>query len=107
MKKIYIYAFLIKKHLYILGQAQNSKTFSNCLAAYQKELCLPFEKSGNFFHRANVQIGMTPLPLFIFVRFLRIPSSFGLFVKIKFNFLIQISGNESHTKMNIYLNGDS
>ena len=24
---------------------------------YQKELCLLIEKSGNFFHRANMQIG--------------------------------------------------
>ena len=29
--------------------AQNRKTFSNRQATYQKELCILFEKSGNFF----------------------------------------------------------
>ena len=32
----------------MLGQTQNSETFSNCQVPYQKELCLLFEKSGNF-----------------------------------------------------------
>ena len=45
----------------MLDYAQNMKTFSNCEATYQKELCLLFEKSGSFFHRANVQIGLIPL----------------------------------------------
>ena len=31
---------LIKKHLHMLDKAQNSKTFSNCQATYQKELIL-------------------------------------------------------------------
>ena len=35
-----------------LGSKQ--KALSNCQATYQKELCLLF------FHRANVQIGLTP-----------------------------------------------
>ena len=39
-------------------------------ATYQKELCLLFEKSGSFFHRGNVQIGLTPFLLFVFVCFL-------------------------------------
>ena len=38
-KKIPLYA----------GLAQNRKTFSNCQATYQKELCFLLEKSGNFF----------------------------------------------------------
>ena len=33
----------------MLDWAQNRKTFSNCQATYQKELCLLFEKLGNFF----------------------------------------------------------
>ena len=32
-----VYAFLIKKSLYMLDQAQNSKTLSNCEATCQKE----------------------------------------------------------------------
>ena len=56
--------FFIKKHLYMLNYAQNRKIFSNCQATYQKELCLLFEKSGNFFHRGNVQIDLTtPTPV--------------------------------------------
>ena len=40
---------------------------------YQKELCLLIEKSGNFFHRANIQIGQTTPShcLFLFVEGLR------------------------------------
>ena len=57
-----IFAFNKKKHLDTLDWAQNSKSFSNCQATYQKELCLLFEKSDNFLHRANVQIGFTPSP---------------------------------------------
>ena len=48
-KKKNLHFFLIKKHLYMLDQAQNGKTFSNYEATYQKELCFMFEKSGNFF----------------------------------------------------------
>ena len=66
-------AFLINNHLYILDYAQNKKAFSNCQTTYQKELCLLFENSGNFFHRPNVKTSLNPLPLFIFVCFLRIP----------------------------------
>ena len=59
----------------MLDQAQNRKTFSNCQATYQKELCLLFKKSRNFFHRANVKkIGLNPLTLFISIRrFFRTP----------------------------------
>ena len=66
-------AFLINNHLYILDYAQNKKAFNNCEATYKKELCLLFEKSGNFFHRPNVKTSLNPLPLFIFACFLRIP----------------------------------
>ena len=45
--------FFIKKHLYMLNYAQNRKIFSNCQATYQKELCLLFEKSGNFFSQSE------------------------------------------------------
>ena len=44
----------------MLDWAQNRKTFSNCQATYQKELCSLFEKLGNFFYRANVQIDSPP-----------------------------------------------
>ena len=57
----------------MLDQALNTKPFSNYQATYQKELCLLPEKSGNFFQRVNVRIGLTPLLLLIFVRFLRTP----------------------------------
>ena len=46
----------------MLDYAQNRKTFSNYQATSQKEFCLLFEKSGNFFHRANLQIGLNPVP---------------------------------------------
>ena len=50
------------------------RPFSNYLATYQKELYLLFEKSGNFFHRVSIEIGLTPfLPLFIFIHSLRTP----------------------------------
>ena len=48
------YSFLIKKDLYTAQKAQNRKTFSKYQASYQKNLCLLSEKSGTFFHRANV-----------------------------------------------------
>ena len=38
-----------KKHLYTLDEAKNKKTFSNCQATYQKELCLLFENQAIFF----------------------------------------------------------
>ena len=58
-----------------VGLGSKQKTFSNCQATYQKELAWPaVRKSRNFFHRANVQIGLTPLSLFVLVRFLRTPS---------------------------------
>ena len=47
---------IFNKKTPLLDQVQNSKTFSNCEATYKKEFCLLFEKSGYFFHRANVQI---------------------------------------------------
>ena len=62
-----------EKQLYMLEYAQNRKAFSHCHATYQKELSLLFEKSGNFFHRVNVETGLTPPPLFVFVRYLRNP----------------------------------
>ena len=49
-----VYAFLIKKHFYMMDQAQNSTTFSNCQATYRKKLFLLFKKPGNFFsHRPD------------------------------------------------------
>ena len=56
------YAFLIKKTLLYAERLSKQKKFSNCQAAYQKELFLLFEKSGNFFHRVNIEIGLTPPP---------------------------------------------
>ena len=44
----------------------NKESLSNCQATYQKELYLLFRKLGNFFHRVNIEIGLSPLPLFIF-----------------------------------------
>ena len=62
-----------KTPLYV-GLGSKQKTFSNCQATYQKELCLLFENQAIFFHRANVQIGLTPsLLLFVLVHFLRTP----------------------------------
>ena len=60
-KNFYVYLFKIKQ-LYILDQVQNRKNFSNYQANYQKELYLLFEKSGNFFHRVNKEIGLNPSP---------------------------------------------
>ena len=53
-------------HCYVLDQAQNRNPFSYCEATYQKELHLPFEKSGNFFQRGNVQIDLAPPLLLLF-----------------------------------------
>ena len=62
---------LFNKPLYA-GLGLKQKTFSNCGATYQKKLrLLLFGNQGHFFHRANVQIGLTPLPQFVLVRFLR------------------------------------
>ena len=44
----------------------NKKSFSNCQTTYQKELYFLLKKLGNFFHRVNTEIGLSPLPLFIF-----------------------------------------
>ena len=33
--------------------------------SYQKEICLIIEKSGNFFHRANIQIKRVKTPPFL------------------------------------------
>ena len=49
----------IKKSLKKCLRAFN-KSFSNYQATYQKELYLLFEKSGNFFHRVSIEIGLTP-----------------------------------------------
>ena len=38
-KKVYVF-LMKKKNFYMVDLAQNSKTFSNCQATYQKELCL-------------------------------------------------------------------
>ena len=69
---ILIYEFLATWDHAILDLAQNRKTFSNSQASFQKELYLLFEKSGNFFHRLNIEIDLTLSP-FVFVHFLRIP----------------------------------
>ena len=46
------------------------KTFSNYQVIYYKELYLLFEKSGNIFLRASIEIGLTPpLPLFFSIAF--------------------------------------
>ena len=49
------YAFLIKK------------SFTKSQATYQKKFYSLFQKSANFFHRVNIEIGLTPLPMFIFI----------------------------------------
>ena len=60
----------LKKCLHLFN-----KTFSNYQATYYKELYLLFEKSGNFFHRVSIEIGLTsPLPLFVFICPLRTSS---------------------------------
>ena len=61
MKKT-IRAFLIKKHLYILNQTQNNKTFSNYQATYQKKLCFLFEKNGQFFSQSERKDRPDPPP---------------------------------------------
>ena len=53
----------------MLNWAQNRKTFSNCQATYQKELCLLFEKSGNFFSQSKHTDSLDPLTLFVFLCF--------------------------------------
>ena len=68
MKKKYLRLFNKKTPLYA-GLRSKQKTFTNCQATYQKELCLVI------LHRANVQIGLTPLPLFVLIHFLRTPCS--------------------------------
>ena len=70
MKKKCLRFFNKKTPLYA-GLGSKQKTFSNCQATYQKELCLLFENQAIFFHRANVQIGLTPPP----------PVRFSLFFK--------------------------
>ena len=44
----------------MLDNAQNWKTFSNCQATYQKELCLSFEKSVNFFSQGKCKDSIEP-----------------------------------------------
>ena len=52
-----------KKTPLYAGLTQNrKKNFNNRQVTYQKELFLLFEKLGNFFHRANVQIVFTLPP---------------------------------------------
>ena len=76
----------------MLNQAQNSKAFSNCQATYQKKL---FEKSGNFFYRANVHIGLTPSHgLFLFAFVGLSPSMTNVLFEcsnIKLNFSIKLA----------------
>ena len=45
----------------MLDWAHYRKTSSNCQATNQNELCFLFKKPGYFFHRVNVQIGLTPI----------------------------------------------
>ena len=67
-KKKNVYAFLTKNTF------PSGLGSSNSQATYKKELYLVFEKLGNFFHRANVQIDLAIfLTVFVFVRFLRTP----------------------------------
>ena len=47
-KKKYLRLFNKKTPLYA-GLGSKQKTFSNCQATYQKELCLLFENQTNFF----------------------------------------------------------
>ena len=67
MKKTCLSLFNKKTPLYA-GLGSKLKTFNNCQASYQKQVCLLFENPAFFFHRANVQIGLTPFPLFVLVR---------------------------------------
>ena len=76
-----IYMFIYNKSLKKCLRLFN-KTFSNYQATNQKELYLLFEKSGNFFHRVSIEIGLTPpLPLFVFIRSLRTPLHNKPFIK--------------------------
>ena len=53
-----IYGFLIKNT--VISWTQNSKTCTNCQATYEEELLFAVWKIREFFfHRANVQIGLT------------------------------------------------
>ena len=58
----------MKTHLYA---GPSSKKHDYRQAIHQKN-CLLFEKSDNFFHRVNLQIGLTRSP-FVSVRFLKSP----------------------------------
>ena len=40
-----------------IKESLKNKNFSNFQATCQEELYLLFEKSGNFFHRVNIEIG--------------------------------------------------
>ena len=73
MKKKTGYAFLRKKHLYMLDKKQKQKTFSNCQVTYQKELCLLFENQAIFSQSERTDRLDSPLPQFVLVRFLRTP----------------------------------
>ena len=73
-----VYPFLIKKTPLYVGLDSKQKTFSNCQATYQEEICLLFENQVIFFTLAKVQIGLTPPPsppIILLVCFLRIPHS--------------------------------
>ena len=75
---IYIYIYICRITLTIFLSHQ--KSLKKCLrlfnkekfyqlpsATYQKELYFLVKKSGIFFHRVNIEIGLTPLPLPFFV----------------------------------------
>ena len=54
MKKKNVYTFLIKKTAFYAGLDSKQKTFGNCQATYQKELCLLFENQ-QFFQRVKIE----------------------------------------------------
>ena len=65
-----VYTFLIKKPAFYAGLDSKQKTFGNCQATYQKELCLLFENQ-QFFQSENREAWLhSP---FVLVHFLRTP----------------------------------
>ena len=75
-KKKIVYAFLLKNT--VISWTQNSKICRNCQAIYQKEHLFAVREIGEFFfHRANVQIGLTaPSPCsFLFALYGSPPST--------------------------------
>ena len=72
-KKKNVYTFLMKSNFICWNMLKTEKLLATVMQLIRKNSVCCLKSQAIFFHRVNVETGLTPTPLFVFVRYLRNP----------------------------------